>query len=172
MSFPSQPTKGACYQYDLSALMLTLIAGLSYYLSVSFSSRFNLLKATFHTIGESQCLKWKHKILWFPRALKFLYKLYRDLSVLHVRLIISPFRYLTIHSTYTENIYFILCVPKQSKTVYFASDIVLILLFGTLNVFCFEYEHIFWCGKVQDALSSFCNILFPSSIMSHLFKHP
>lgn len=63
VSFPSQPTKGASYQHDLSALMLTLIADLSYYLSVSFSSKFIPLKATFYTIEGSQCLKWKHNPL-------------------------------------------------------------------------------------------------------------
>lgn len=51
--------------------------------------------------------------------------------------------YLAIYSTYTASIYFILCVLKQSKNVYFAGDIVLILLFGTLKVFYFEYQLIF-----------------------------
>lgn len=51
--------------------------------------------------------------------------------------------YLAIYSTYTASIYFILCVLKQSKNVYFAGDIVLILLFETLKVFYFEYQLIF-----------------------------
>lgn len=170
VSFQSQPTKGASYQHDLSALMLTLIAGLSYYLSVSFSSKFIRLKATFpyywrKSVSEVETQSSDSRAFW-----NFFINC-TEIYLFYIRgLFFSPFMYLTIYSTYTASIHFILCVPKQSKSIYFASDIVLILLFGTLNVFCFEYELIFWCGKAQDALNSFCSILFPSSIMSHLFK--
>lgn len=61
--FLSQPTKGASYQYDLSLLVLTSVAALSYCLPVSFSTEFILLKATFHTMEESQFLKWGHNPL-------------------------------------------------------------------------------------------------------------
>lgn len=73
-SFPSQPTKGASYQHDFSAPMLTLIADLSYYLSVSCSSKFIPLKATFYTVEESQCLQWKHNPL-IPERSEFSLKI-------------------------------------------------------------------------------------------------